>query len=271
MSVQSAIPSSNQLGGPLGTGRDWRRRLALHHLPLALASAVLMVVFLSYSPSSPLPQLDMSSGSPFPQETPSMNHGPGMDMEDGRTLTAEWTTATGYVATVLLGLTLLIGPANLLLRRRNPVSTSLARDIGVWATIASIIHVIIGLQVHGIASDAFNFVRYFVTDGVPRTNSFGWGNWTGLAALVIVAGLLALSNDRSLRELKAKRWKRLQRTNYALFVLVVFHAYFYGALLRPTSLLTIVLIVTVITVLLGQTAGIWLYRRRYVHTTGAGV
>jgi sulfoxide reductase heme-binding subunit YedZ len=176
---------------------------------------------------------------------------------------ARSTTATGYVATVLLGVTLLIGPANLLLRRRNPVSTSLARDTGTWATIASIVHVILGLQVHGNASKAFGVVRYFFADGVPRTNSFGLGNWTGLAALVIVAGLFALSNDRSLRELKAKRWKNLQRLNYALFVLVVLHAFFYGALLRMTSLFTLVLIFTVIAVFVGQAVGIWLYRRRY--------
>lgn len=42
------------------------------------------------------------------------------------------TVATGYVATGPLGLTLLIGPANLLLRRRNPISSYLRRDVGMW-------------------------------------------------------------------------------------------------------------------------------------------
>ncbi|MDQ3785677.1 MAG: hypothetical protein M3422_00345, partial [Actinomycetota bacterium] len=114
-----------------------------------------------------------------------------------------------------------------------------------------------------------NFVRYFfAADGAPRMNSFGLANWTGLAALVIVAGLLALSTDRSLRELKARRWKNLQRLNYALFALVVLHAFFYGALLRMTYSFTVVLIVTVIAVFAGQTVGIWLWRRKHRRLTG---
>jgi len=99
-------------------------------------------------------------------------------------------------------------------------------------------------------------------DGRPSTNSFGLGNWTGLAALVIVVGLLALSTDGSLRELKARRWKNLQRLNYALFVLVVLHAFFYGALLRTTSPFTLLLFFTVLAVFVGQAAGIWLWRQR---------
>ncbi|MBA4159583.1 MAG: hypothetical protein H0X65_19215, partial [Gemmatimonadetes bacterium] len=39
--------------------------------------------------------------------------------------------------------------------------------------------------------------------------------------------LLALSNDLSLRLLKAGRWKTLQRWNYALFALTVVHGIAY--------------------------------------------
>jgi DMSO/TMAO reductase YedYZ heme-binding membrane subunit len=81
---------------------------------------------------------------------------------------------------------------------------------------------------------------------------------------VIVVGLRALSNDRSLRELKARRWKNLQRMNYVLFALVVLHAFFYGALLRMTSPFTLVLIFTVLAVFIGQAVGIWLWRRKHV-------
>jgi hypothetical protein len=51
------------------------------------------------------------------------------------------SVASGYLALGLLGMTLLIGPVNLLLRRRNPVSNSLRRDViavfaaqamGIW-------------------------------------------------------------------------------------------------------------------------------------------
>jgi sulfoxide reductase heme-binding subunit YedZ len=172
---------------------------------------------------------------------------------------------TGDVALVLLAITLLIGPANLLLRRRNPPNSYLRRDVGTWTAIWSVVHVVVGFQAHG-PGGAFGFVRYFVADGRPLTNSFGWGNWTGLAVTVIVTGLLVISTDRYVRELKSRRWKDVQRLNYTLFALVVLHAVFYGALRRMTSPFTIVLLVSVIVVLLGQAVGIWLWRRAHART-----
>ncbi|MBI2403604.1 MAG: ferric reductase-like transmembrane domain-containing protein [Gemmatimonadetes bacterium] len=190
-------------------------------------------------------------------------HTPSPDQIRHRSFTRQFTVATGYVALGLLGLTLLIGPANLLLRRRNPVSNYLSRDVGTWASVGSVVHVILGLQVHG-SGQIRDFLNYFVApDGSPWLNSFGLGNWTGLAALVIVVGLLAISSDVALRKLKARPWKRLQRLNYALFALVIAHAFFYGALLRVTSPFTLLLVLSVIAVFVGQAAGVWLWRRRY--------
>jgi sulfoxide reductase heme-binding subunit YedZ len=177
--------------------------------------------------------------------------------------TQRLTVATGYVATGLLTLTLLIGPANLLFRKRNPVSSYLRRDVGMWTAAFSVVHVIYGSLLHS-GGQLAAFLNYFVmSDGSPRLNSFGLGNWTGLAGTVIVVGLLALSSDLALRKLKAPRWKLLQRLNYALFALVVVHAFFYGALLRMTSPFTLLLVLSVIAVLVGQVVGIWMWRRRY--------
>src|SRR5262249_6205164 len=188
---------------------------------------------------------------------------------------------SGYVALAIVGLTLLIGPVNLLLRRRHPGSSHqppqgavhkppihqlLRRDVGTWAALASVVHAILGFQAHG-GGGLVNILDFFVADGRPLTSSFGLGNWTGLAALVFVVGLLAISTDRSMRELKARRWKNLQRLNYALFVMVVLHAYFYGVLPRMSSPLTLLLLFTVVAVVLGQAIGIWLWRRRYGRAT----
>jgi hypothetical protein len=71
------------------------------------------------------------------------------DRTQNRLLTARFTTATGYIALGLLGLTLFIGPAILMLHRRTPVSTYLARDVGTWAAINRVVHVIAGFFVHG--------------------------------------------------------------------------------------------------------------------------
>jgi methionine sulfoxide reductase heme-binding subunit len=281
--------------------RGLRRRLLGHYLPLAIGSAVVLLLFMAVPrfDSSEYTQGDLFSGT-FPKDFPagqSSQYGGGQTSPaqqgsgheippeileqipsehrsqiEGLSPTAEevedrsffrrLTTATGYLALALLALTLLIGPANLLLRRRNPVSSYLRRDVGAWTAFFSGVHVVVSLKVHG-SGQLRDFLDFFVVGGSPLTNSFGWGNWTGLAALVVVAGLLALSSDAALRQLKAKNWKRLQRLNYILFALVVVHAFFYGALLRETSPYTILLGLIVVAIALGQGAGVWLYRRRY--------
>lgn len=240
------------------TSRDLRRRLLRHYLPLAFASAVVLVLFMTIPrfDSSKYTQGDIFSGA-FPKvfpagQTEPMQHGGGQsppqqggghqippqhgggqgpsvsptaEEVDDRSFARRLTTATGYIALALLATTLLIGPANLLLRRRNPVSSYLRRDVGAWTALFSAVHVIASFTVHG-SGQIRQFLDFFVADGSPLTNSFGLGNWTGLAGLVIVAGLLALSSDVALRKLKAKNWKRLQRLNYALFALVIVHAFF---------------------------------------------
>ena len=83
---------------------------------------------------------------------------------------------------------------------------------------------------------------------------------------MIVVGLLAISSDFALRKLKARRWKRLQRLNYALVALVIAHAFFYGALLRTSSPFTLLLGLSVVAVLVGQAVGIRLWRRKHSRT-----
>ena len=255
MSTRAVRRPPTQLGATLGTGRAWPRRLLLHHLPIALASVVVLVLFMGLSP------FNSAHGASSLTFEPA-----GLDPANPN-FVQFLTIATGYVATGLLGLTLLIGPANLLLRRRNPTSTYLRRDLGTWTVIFSVAHVIASFQTQG--GGVFTFVEFFFVDGRPLTTDYGLGNWTGLVALVIVVGLLAISTTRSVRELKAERWKNLQRLNYTLFALVVLHAVFYGPLSRMTSPFTLVLILTVIAVYGGQGAGIWLWRRRRSRQEGS--
>ena len=179
---------------------------------------------------------------------------------DDRSFVRRFTIATGYVATGLLAITLVIGPVNLVLRRRNPVSSYLRRDVGAWTAAFSLVHVFFGLQVHALLADFLTY--FFASDGSPLTNSFGLGNWTGLAATVIVVGLLAISSNYALRKLTARPWKRLQRLNYVLFGLVVAHAIFYGALSRLASPFTLLLLVSIVVVFAAQGIGVWLWRRR---------
>jgi sulfoxide reductase heme-binding subunit YedZ len=136
--------------------------------------------------------------------------------------------ATGYVALALLVATLAIGPINLLRRRRNPISTDLRRDLGIWCAVLSLAHFMFGWNVH-----MQNRLDYFFREAgaaptfVPRTDLFGFANYTGLIAILIVIVLLLISNDYALRRFGARRWKSLQRWNYALALLVILHAVAY--------------------------------------------
>jgi sulfoxide reductase heme-binding subunit YedZ len=191
-----------------------------------------------------------------------MDHGNHGANHTHRSFNQRFTVATGYVALGLLALTLLIGPANLVLRRRNPVSNHLRRDVGMWTAIFSVVHVIFVSQAHGGLTIS-GILIFFVRDGRLLINSFGLGSWTGLGGLVIVVGLLTISSDLALLKLKASPWKWLQRLNYALFALVMAHAFFYGALLRTTSPYTLLLLLSFIAVFVGQAVGVWLWRRKY--------
>lgn len=137
--------------------------------------------------------------------------------------------ATGYLGLALTGVTLVLGPLNVLRGRPNPVSTQVRRDVGIWAALVSGVHVVVGLQRH-FGGDLVEY--FFASAGrLPvRLDLFGLANWVGLAATVVLAGLLALSNDVVLRRLAPRRWKRLQRWNYTVLPATLAHAAAYQAL-----------------------------------------
>jgi sulfoxide reductase heme-binding subunit YedZ len=140
--------------------------------------------------------------------------------------------ATAYGSLVLLALSLMIGPWNKLRGLPNPISGYLRRDIGIWAGILGIAHVLVGLQVH-----MAKWWHYFVLPGTLRFTqwmSFGLANYVGLGATLVLLLLLCLSNDASLRALGPSRWKSLQRWNYAGAVLVVGHGIVYMVVEKRT-------------------------------------
>jgi methionine sulfoxide reductase heme-binding subunit len=136
--------------------------------------------------------------------------------------------ATAYSSTALLVYVLALGPLNVLRGRPNPVSTNLRRDAAIWAGTVSLLHLVVGLTVHLRGKMHLYFLD--PDNHVPlhiRLDSFGVANYTGLVAGAILALLLLLSNDLSLRSLGTPRWKSLQRTNYVAIGLVVLHGAIY--------------------------------------------
>lgn len=138
-----------------------------------------------------------------------------------------FTIGFGYVSLFLIALTLAIGPLMLLRQRRNPVNIHLRRDAGIWGGITGCLHVIFGLQIRNGGDIAAYFFRYTENGYEVLLNAFGTANYIGLVATVILVLLLATSNDLSLRQLKGRRWKSLQRLNYALVVLAILHTLVY--------------------------------------------
>ena len=94
----------------------FRHRLVTHHLPLLVASTI-SISILYYTRT----YADVLSRASF---------------------------ATAYPALVLLAATLLIGPWNVLRQQRNPISSDLRRDIGIWAGALGLLHTAVGQNVH---------------------------------------------------------------------------------------------------------------------------
>ncbi len=184
-------------------------RLLKHHLPLLIGSFLAIWVF------------DWFIGF-------------WLNVTEPKSYNFRLSLATGYVALALLVMTLSIGAFNVLRKKRNPVSTDWRRDVGIWCALVSLVHFIVGWNVH-----MKNRYEYFFTeDWAIRFDPFGLANDTGLIAVLIVVVLLVLSNDYSLRMLKARRWKSLQRWNYVLAILVIAHSILYQFIeKRPFSLI----------------------------------
>ncbi len=171
-----------------------RHRLRAHHLPLLLASiGSVTILYLTR------PYRDVLSRLSF---------------------------ATAYPALVFLVVTLLIGPWKLLRRERNPVSSDLRRDIGIWAGVLGVLHSVIGQNVHMRGRPWLYYVYESSSHHTfpLRHDLFGVTNYTGLLGFLLLAALLATSNDYSIRAMGTPTWKQLQRWNYAIFALVAIHA-----------------------------------------------
>jgi len=176
-------------------------------------------------------------------------------------LTYTLTIGFGYICLALLVISLIIGPLKLLRQRRNPVNVYLRRDVGIWSGITGCLHVIAALLDHRGGQILEYFFRFTADGGImPLLNRSGIANYIGLAATILIVLLLVTSTDFSLRRLKGKRWKALQRLNYVLFALVVFHTLIYQQVSRRERLFVEATTILIIVVLIAQIVGVYLYQ-----------
>ncbi len=134
--------------------------------------------------------------------------------------------ATAYAGLAFLCLSLCLGPWKVLRRRANPVSFDLRRDSGIWAGVLAVVHTAVGLTVH-LRGRMWMYFFKSLHPLLLQNSQFGFANYTGLIAAILFCMLLALSNDASLRWLRSRRWKSLQRWSYVAFVLTAAHGVAY--------------------------------------------
>jgi len=156
--------------------------------------------------------------------------------------------STAYLGIILIALTLILGPLNVLRSQKNPVSSYLRRDIGIWAGLVSIAHVVFGLQRHFDGK----IWRYFLSEPekgqgfVMRVDAFGLTNYVGLIATLLCIVLLVISNNVSLKKLGAAQWKNIQRFNYLFFILVIAHGFMFQLVVKRPLPFVMVVSLTVI-------------------------
>jgi sulfoxide reductase heme-binding subunit YedZ len=206
-----------------------KKRLVRHHLPLLALSSV-SVALLYFT----RPYRDVITRASF---------------------------ATAYPALGLLAATLAIGPWNVLRKRRNPKSSDLRRDLGIWAGILGLTHSVIGQTVHLRGRPWLYYVyehreRHTI---LLRHDLFGFSNYTGAISALLILALLTTSNDYSLRALGTPRWKQLQRWNYAGFALAAAHTIAYQSSEKQSVLFISSVILSLAIILSLQIAG---YMRR---------
>lgn len=203
-----------------------------HHLPLAIASIASLLAINSFMESDHAPY--------------------------------RWSMATGYVSLALLVITIILGPLKILTGKRYPKSTDIRRDFGIWSALIAIAHVVVGLQVHM----GNPLLYFFMQDSYPqelvlRSDLFGFANYTGVVATLIVVFLLALSNDFSLKKFGGRRWKSLQRWSYGLFAFVIVHGIAYQLIENRSFLFVWIFAILIIGAVIMQMIGIFQWKKKH--------
>jgi DMSO/TMAO reductase YedYZ heme-binding membrane subunit len=168
-----------------------------------------------------------------------------------------FSLGSAYAAYIYLAITLLIGPGKVFRGKRNPISTYLRRDFGIWTALFAIIHTVIALQIY----PNFSFLSFFLVLGDGNTgtsmrlDNFGLANYFGLIATIVFFVLLCLSSNYVLKAISNKTWKSLQRWVYvAAFVTLLHGIIFMIGDGRSASFVYAFIIISV-SILVGQLAG----------------
>jgi methionine sulfoxide reductase heme-binding subunit len=179
------------------------------------------------------------------------------------------TQASGYISIIILSISLIIGPVNLLLKKKNPVSTYLRRDISITGGALAVIHSITGLFVHLRGKPWLYFLEKTGDGYSIRIDKFGMANYTGLIAALLIILLIIFSNDFLLKKLNPAKWKNIQRLSYLMFILILIHCFFYRIGKENLTIFFWFYIPLFTIVLTFQMIGIWLKLKTFWHKSNS--
>ena len=207
------------------------KRRQLHHLVLACLTVVVLSLALAYGP-------DMQAPDRF-------------------------SIVSAYVCCGFFAIALLIGPAQAIRTGKPSTNNYLRRDIGVWAALTGLMHLVTatGLSMTTSYMDAYvNVGDRVPSDGI-RAQLFTWGSILGFIVGVVFLMLLALSSNLAMRLLGIRVWKNLQRMSYLAFSLSVAHGLAFQVLESRERILIAVVIGAATVILAAQLAGARAVRR----------
>jgi sulfoxide reductase heme-binding subunit YedZ len=165
------------------------------------------------------------------------------------------TSAYLFLALLCAGLS--VGPLRALKSGRPTLNSHLRRDIGIWAALAGLLHLYLAM----VASMTPEYMALFVDIANPapsaavRRELYSWSVIAGLVVGVLLLVLLTLSNDKSLRLLGSRWWKRLHRSSYIAFVLTVLHGFAFQVLESRTWSLILLLAAATLGIMVLQVRG----------------
>jgi sulfoxide reductase heme-binding subunit YedZ len=152
-----------------------------------------------------------------------------------------WSMIFGYLAFILIGITLLIGPVKQWISPKlTPYCLALRRDVGIMAGAAATLHVALVLYLfeagHKLmiignehATKGWLGLFFVQSDGqlFPQLNVTGIANYLGAVAFLLLLALWVTSSRRAETFLGGSSWKRLHQNNRLLYALVIVHAVIY--------------------------------------------
>ncbi|MBH0331434.1 membrane protein [Brevibacillus brevis] len=157
-----------------------------------------------------------------------------------------WSMLLGYLSFILIGCTLLIGPLQSWLPAGwMTISLSIRRDIGIWAGLTGLLHIILVLVLfeneprlmiihenHSEKADGWLGLFFVASSDPTMWPSPNWtltgvANYLGLFAFFILLALWLTSSELAKKWLGGSSWKRLHLANPWLFVIVLFHGLIY--------------------------------------------